>query len=131
MNQAKINDHHILQRFVVKFIAFFVGATLTYTLHSFFTMQAVIASALVGLFGTLIPNNSHYNKQRTSEAIYAGSFAGMCTLEYVSNIQELLVISFIGAGFFLLAQKYFQGIGGKLGTIAFVSVTLVMLARSL
>ncbi|EPZ49416.1 hypothetical protein M902_0898 [Bacteriovorax sp. BAL6_X] len=79
----------------------------------------MIASAIIGLIASLIPMRT-----TLQAAVYSGSFAGMCSSSLVSNYWEILGISLIGAILYFYTLRIFQGFGGKLGAIAFVSVAL-------
>ncbi|AYF43943.1 MULTISPECIES: hypothetical protein [Halobacteriovorax] len=111
-------------RFLYKLGAFFLGCLFCFILHSKAGWSPVLASASVGLIGSFLPVNSNMRA-----AIYSGSFAGMCSSELVSNYWEIFGISLIGAVIYLYSLKLFQGFGGKLGTIAFVSVALFYLIK--
>lgn len=116
--------------FILKYIAFFGGCASCFILHTQFAIPAVIASCLVGLIGTLIPMPKIYG-QHPYAAIYAGSFAGMCSEGLISSYWELACISIIGAVLYAITTKVFTGFGGKLGSIAFVSVALFILAKGI
>lgn len=111
-------------RFLYKLGAFFFGCLLCFILHSKFSWSPVLACASVGLIGSFLPVNANMKA-----AIYSGSFAGMCSSELVSNYGEIFGISLIGAVIYLYTLKLFQGFGGKLGTVAFVSVALFYLVK--
>ncbi|WP_277054075.1 hypothetical protein [Pseudoalteromonas marina] len=118
----------MLKFFLVKFIAFFIGCLLCFVLHTVFNIPAVIAASSVGLAGSFIPFSQLF-KNHPSAAIYAGSFAGMCSSSLISSYWELGFISLIGACLYVLTLNLFSGFGGKLGSIAFVSVTVFALAK--
>ncbi len=106
-------------QFLYKFGAFFIGCLFCFLLHSQLGWSPVLASASVGLIAGLIPM-----RMTLQAAVYSGSFAGMCSSELVTNYWEILGISLIGAILYFYTLRIFQGFGGKLGTIAFVSVAL-------
>lgn len=116
--------------FILKYVAFFSGCASCFILHTQFSLPAVIASCLVGLIGTFIPMPKIYG-QHPYAAIYAGSFAGMCSEGLISSYWELAGISVIGAVLYAITTKVFTGFGGKLGSIAFVSVALFILAKGI
>ena len=116
--------------FLLKYIAFFSGCVACFTLHTQFAVPAVIASCLTGLIGSFIPFPKQYANHPYA-AVYAGSFAGMCSQGLINTYWELAIISFIGASLYVLTTKHFNGFGGKLGSIAFVSVALFVLAKGL
>lgn len=97
-------------------------------MHTAFGVPSVIAASLVGLVGSFI----HFPKKlqgHPNASIYAGSFAGMCSSSLISNYWELGIISLIGACLYVLTIDLFTGFGGKLGSIAFVSVIIFALAK--
>lgn len=99
-------------------LALWLGMYLTIGLHTFTGMPQVMASALIGLIAYVLLKPYH-------KAAYCGSFAGMIGSAYLS------VFSLIGLGIllplvYLISQSFFNGLGGKLGTIAFVSGIFVI-----
>ncbi|WP_369675522.1 hypothetical protein, partial [Enterococcus faecium] len=61
----------------------------------------------------------------------AAIYAGMCSEGLISSYWELAGISVIGAVLYAITTKVFTGFGGKLGSIAFVSVALYILAKGI
>ncbi|MDQ9093024.1 hypothetical protein RC083_15695 [Pseudoalteromonas haloplanktis] len=116
--------------FLLKYLTFFFGCMSCFILHTQFAIPAVIASCLTGLVGSFIPFPKQYESHPCA-AIYAGSFAGMCSQGLISSYWELAIISFIGATLYVLTRKMFTGFGGKLGSIAFISVALFVLAKGI
>ncbi|WP_209438564.1 hypothetical protein [Pseudoalteromonas neustonica] len=116
--------------FILKYIAFFMGSIACYNLHTQFMVPVVIASCLTGLIGSFIPFPKSSGNHPYA-AIYAGSFAGMCSQGLISSYWELAIISLIGAILYVLTTKLFTGFGGRLGSIAFVSVALFVLAKGI
>jgi len=70
-------------------------------------------------------------KNHPYAAIYAGSFAGMCSSHLITSYWEIAIISVIGASLYVLTINMFTGFGGKLGSVAFASVALFMLAKGM
>jgi len=95
-----------------------------------FKSDAVIGSALVGFpLGFLrlfFPGVSIY-----SEVAFASSFAGMTSFKFVRKPLYYLLIGLVVGVVFLLSTPFFRGFGGKLGTIAFLSVMLFLSLKSL
>lgn len=114
-------------RVTLKFISFFLGCGLCFLIHTQFGISSVIASCIVGLLGTLIPIPKVFNKNNIQGAIYSGSFAGMCSIGVLTSYLQIGLLSLLGAIIYLLTIDLFDGVGGKLGTVAFVSVSLVYL----
>ena len=115
---------------LLKFITFFLGFVACFAMHTTFTMPLVISAALAGLIGSFIPFPEQY-KNHPYAAIYAGSFAGMCSASLISSYWEIAIISLIGASLYVLTMNRFIGFGGKLGGVAFASVAIFVLARGI
>ena len=115
---------------LLKFITFFLGFVACFAMHTTFALPLVISAALTGLIGSFIPFPARY-KNHPYAAIYAGSFAGMCSTNLISNYWEIAIISAIGAVLYTLTLNVFAGFGGRLGSIAFASVALFVLAKGL
>lgn len=97
-----------------------LSALITYFLVQQFKLSAVIASALVGLLGAfLLP--------KLAVEIFCGSFVGMCSGAVIPKYFELTLAGAIAGLIFYLAKSFFAGFGGKLGTMAFLSVLITCL----
>ncbi|MBE0700427.1 MAG: hypothetical protein IH571_01955 [Acholeplasmataceae bacterium] len=94
-----------------------LGVLFTYFLSYLFDVNAVIGSAMVGLL-------AHIFLKKYAVEIYCGSFAGMIGIFLFSPLEALLVAVVTGL-FFIITRPICNGIGGKLGAIAFVSVGMV------
>ncbi len=85
--------------------------------------NAVIGSATIGFsfgaFSLLFPETTIF-----SEVAFAASFAGMTDLKHIQEQWHTLIVGFVVGVVFLLLTSSFSGFGGKLGTIAFISVLL-------
>lgn len=112
-----------------KFAAFYLGCLFCYLLQAEAHLSAVTSSALVGLIATFIPMPARLNRKSIQAAVYTGTFAGMCSQEILSGHPHILIISLIGGMVFVAAKPHFNGIGGKMGAMAFVSSLLFMLIR--
>lgn len=120
----------MIHSYIVKFTAFLLACMACFALHNIFAVPIVLAAAGVGLLGTFIPFNKRF-ENHPQMAIYAGSFAGMCSEAVVSSFAELAFISLIGASFIVASKNLFVGFGGRLGGVAFASVAIVVLAKQL
>lgn len=114
----------------LKFITFFIGCLSCFILHTTLALPIVVSAALTGLIGSFIPFPARYQNHPYA-SIYAGSFAGMCSTNLISNYWEIAIISAIGAVLYTLTLNVFAGFGGRLGSIAFASVALFVLAKGL
>jgi len=115
---------------LLKFITFFFGFVACFAMHTTFALPLVVSAALVGLVGSFIPFPEQY-KNHPYAAIYAGSFAGMCSTQLITSYWEIAIISLIGASLYVLTMNMFTGFGGKLGGVAFASVAIFVLAKGI
>lgn len=99
---------------LLDFITVFTGGVLTYGLAAFIGVNAVLASGLVGVMAALF-------LKPYAVAIFCGSFIGMSSPELLS-FPNLLVAALIASILFVLTKDGFNGVGGKLGTIALSGV---------
>lgn len=115
-----------LKVFTAKFLAFYLSCLLCYTLQTKFGFSPVLSSALIGFVGSFYWFSSEIEKSGIHAVIYAGSFAGMAQVEYLSGPGHILLISLIGTSLYLWSRPHLSGFGGKLGTIAFIT-TIIMI----
>lgn len=94
-----------------------IGVFITYSLNHFLGISVVIASAIVGLLGSILIKQYQI-------PLYCGSFAGMVSVSLFSFF-EVSILAIICAFIFILTKPLFKGYGGKLGTIAFMSSLIV------
>ncbi len=94
---------------------FALGAAnwLTFVLNHTVGAGAVIASAVVGLAGGML-------FPKYGAAIYCGSFVGMSAKAILPDASALLLASSVAGVVFVMSENTLNGIGGKLGTIAFI-----------
>lgn len=117
--------------FLLKFIAFFIGCFLCTYLQKEFGFSPVLASAVVGFVGTFYHFSSAVENSGIHSVIYAGSFAGMCSLDNLPTHWHVFFISVIGTFLYLLLKPHMTGFGGKLGVIALLSSLIVVFSRGL
>lgn len=96
------------------------GALLTFILVKF-GLSAILASALVGVAGSLFMKQS-------ALAIFTGSFVGMTSIEIFSDL-DFMIAAIMAGLLFSFGKEAFPGIGGKLGTTAFFGALPVLLLR--
>jgi hypothetical protein len=112
--------------FIIKFTAFYFACLLCFTLQTSFGFSPVLSSALIGFAGSFYWFSTEVEKSGIHAVIYAGSFAGMASVKYLTGTGHILLISLIGTSLYLWSKPHLKGFGGKLGTIAFIS-TLIMI----
>ncbi len=93
-----------------------IGVLATFAIVFLTGISAVIASAAIGLLGFLLV-------KKYQVAIYCGSFAGMVSTTLFS-IHEVVLLALVCGLVYLLTKPLFSGLGGKLGTVAFISSLL-------
>jgi|TARA_Y100000780_G_scaffold231096_1_gene255160 Na+/citrate or Na+/malate symporter len=109
--------------------SFILGCLLCFWGHYYFSLSVVLSSCLVGFVGSFIQSKKNNLWNHCPAAIYSGSFAGMCSSELIQSEYEIILISLLGSVLYYLLIDLFNGIGGKLGTIAFISVALFYLLK--
>jgi hypothetical protein len=86
--------------------------------------ETVLATAAVGLFGGLLElvfKSNPYFRQIPS-AIYCGAFISMTN--FTNNAGFILIASIFTCVLFFVSKSVLHGIGGRLGTMAFIGVVM-------
>lgn len=121
----------------------FLGCLLTIYLQ-YFGYSAVLASSVTGLIASILFLNK---KTPLAAPAFCGSFAGMTALNNIANPHNVnnffisilllaLIVTFVYKLTLIINQskkysKYvFNGYGGRLGTIAFISVIIFLTFKS-
>ena len=100
------------------FLFVIIAGMATYVLQKALEMDAVTASALVGLvIALLFPDATH----TVVVAAFCATFTGMVSPVRVSTYRQMLFLSVLTGILFIAAFSLFDGSGGKLGAIAFLS----------
>lgn len=129
---ALIFNHIYFDTTILSYKAYFgiisfgiIGGALTYLIQHKYNINPVLASGLIGLiFGLILPELLTYGVIY-SIVLFQNSFIGMASKNRLNNIFEALFASFIGSILFIVLFPAFQGLGGKLGTTAMISVLIV------
>ena len=100
-------------------IASIFGAIFTYSLYTYLGFNNVVAASVAGVLAGLV--FSSY-----AAPIYMGAFVGMVSGDVIMNFWFLFLASLVAGIFFIYSEKYFKGLGGKLGGIAFISILLTL-----
>lgn len=106
-----------LRHILMSFVTTVAGAWATYWISEHLNLGPVAGSALVGLMGALV-------SPAYAVSIYCGSFVGMSSAALLASLPELLLAGSICGLVFVLAEDTLNGLGGKLGTIAFSGTLL-------
>lgn len=103
-----------------------VGALTTYFLNHGCHLGPVMSAGIIGTSASFIPmlnKKSSYFKQLPA-TFYCGAFIGMTSLSIASSFYFVLAASFFAGVLLLVSKSLFNGLGGKLGTVAFTAVTI-------
>lgn len=107
---------------MIDFFAVFTGGILTYTIAVYGGVNVVLASGLIGALSALL-------LKPYAVAIFCGSFIGMSSPDLL-GLPFILVAAMAAGLIFVLAKDAYNGVGGKLGTIALTGVFVTCLATS-
>lgn len=77
-------------------------------------LNPILAGSLVTFLFSVLP----ISKKHNSGIFYMGAFAAMSGFASIYNVQ-IIFIPIVASLFYYLVQKHFNGLGGKLGSIAF------------
>lgn len=106
---------------VAEVIIVFVSTVLTFVITDGTGINSVIVSAAIGLLGSFLPATQLVDKNALHAAIYTGTFAGMCSTVVVITPAEIAVVGLFAGMLYVATKPLFSGIGGKLGSIAFIA----------
>lgn len=103
-----------------------IGAVACYSLHTFLHLEIVIAAGITGTIASFLPNLNKKSAylSKLPVAIYCGTFVGMSSVNVAKNVGFILSAGIFTGVLLLLSKNLFLGVGGKLGTLAFVGVTI-------
>lgn len=99
-----------------------VSGTATYTIANTLNRGGVFASAIVTLIsGIFLP---YFFKEIGSTLMVVAacaSYAGMISIKNAPKLWDMVMVSVITGGVFIFASSAYQGVGGRLGTIAAIA----------
>jgi len=98
------------------------GALITFLLNNYLELGSVVPAALVGLVGVVIGG-------KKAAPIYCGAFVGMACQEVSGSLFPIFFAGLLAGVLFVLNKSFFNGFGGKLGTIAFTGCLLIVFLR--
>jgi len=111
---------------------FVLGAIFTNQLHLFSKKSTVFTSGIFGVIaGILLPIFYPEEGLMLAAALFSGTFIGMTKVERFDKSIYYLLASIFGGIIFIYSQTYFNGLGGKLGAIAFISSLAVASLRQI
>jgi len=108
-------------------VAFVVlGGVLTYSIQFYWSPGPVFAAAMVGTIASFLPslNKKSSLLQLAPTAIYCGCFVGMSHKSIAPDYVFIGVAGILSGLVLVMTKNVFQGVSGKLGSIAFGGVTL-------
>ncbi|WP_413580909.1 hypothetical protein [Bdellovibrio sp. HCB288] len=115
---------HYFQLWLLKFLTFLLGCMTCFYFQAKWGMSTVESAALTGLLGTFIPESHRIDRNHVHANIYMGAFVAMGSKITEQGFWEILLVSAIGSLIYFVMSQYFKGMGGRLGTIAFISSLL-------
>lgn len=106
-------------RLVVSILVCSSGAIMTWVVQTLVPLGPIFASSLLGLgAGLLIPGSA--------VVFFCGTFVGMASIE-VFTWKFFLIAGAIAGFLWYLTEDLFQGVGGKLGTLAMLASWITVL----
>lgn len=128
VSYVKAPIHHRTNLYEHRLIVIWIpaGALICYSLNHICHLGPVISAGIVGTAASFIPSinkNSTYLKQLPG-MFYCGAFIGMTSLSIAYSFYFVLAASFFAGVLLLVSKSLFNGLGGKLGTVAFTAVTI-------
>ena len=103
-------------------VYFLVGSVGTFLIKEKTKASAVLASAALGLIAALLLPVIHGDYGITlTIGLFCGTFAGMSSVDRLCSLRCVFMAGIISTIIFSYTQPYFNGLGGKLGAIAFGS----------
>ncbi len=105
-----------------------LGSILTYGLQEKLGLNPLFAAGIIGVIGSLIEKNSKFN---FALPLYCGVFVGMTNPSLQLPYFYIGLTGLFAGILYYFSKNFYVGIGGKLGTIAFVTVfTLVFIYKT-
>jgi hypothetical protein len=97
-----------------------------------FKGSTVLGSSFIGILGYLLSLVLGAYSGLFAGTIFAASFAGMSQNKVLKSPQYFMIAGAITAILFLASSTFFLGLGGKMGTSAFIGViaTLVLIKKT-
>jgi hypothetical protein len=97
------------------------GALATFFLANSLDLGALVASAVVGLAGTA------FLKEEDQLTLYLGAFVGMSSVARFPTLGPLFVAGLVGGVLWEILNQTWNGVGGRLGTVAATAVLVILL----
>lgn len=99
-----------------------VSGIITYIISNKLNKSTTFASSIVSLtFGIILPLLFKENGMTYAFVAACSSYAGMVSIKLVENAWAMGLVSFITGILFIIFSSAYQGVGGRLGTIAAIA----------
>ena len=95
------------------------GTLLTFAGVAELGISPIVAASLVGIIAAIVI-------QGVAVPVYCGAFVGMTSPELFGSYWYATLAAVLAALLFTVAHPVFHGVGGKLGTTAFVGVLMIL-----
>lgn len=99
---------------------------ITFVLIDGANVGTVLASAMVGFVGSFLPSTRSIPASTLHADIFIGSFAGMCSGSIILGLNEVFAIGVMAGGVTVIIGNWLNGMGGRLGSIAFIASVFTM-----
>lgn len=106
---------------LVRIMVITFAALATFILADGANIHTVVASALIGLFGSFLPRIGAIPAPILHGDVFIGSFAGMCSGSIILGMNEVLALGVMAGGVTVIVGSWLTGLGGRLGSIAFIA----------
>lgn len=111
-----------MQDYIVMLIVSVAAAMASYYINIIMNKGAVFGSAVVVLIsGIIFPHFLPEIGSKLAVMAATGSYAGMCSTAKFSKLEEMIPVGIITGFIFNSVPLAYDGVGGKLGTIAAIS----------
>lgn len=108
----------------LQFGFFLAGCLSCFYLQAQWQITPVVSAAFVGLVGTFIPESKRIAQTHIHATLYSGAFVAMGSRGVDAGFWQIMVVSVVGSSLYFFLRPYFNGMGGRLGLIAFISSLL-------
>ena len=109
-----------MQQTIILIIGSIGGAITTFSLQKY-GFSSVVASCIAGLTGALLGN--YLKLPHFSLIVFTGSFIGM-TSTSIGTLPLMVAGGVLSGLMYSYSINMFKGLGGRLGTIAFISLAI-------
>ncbi len=110
-----------------------MGAILTYLLSVKLNQGAVLSASLIGLLSSFISmfKRESHTYELYPFCVYCGAFVGMSASFIMESMLCIIIAGFVAGLIYVSSKNILKGVGGRLGTFAFIGVFIVYFARNL